>query len=145
MLYGGRWNPVGTGVIYSSSNPSLAVLEILTQYDVVPTDYVLTQIEIPETLGVRVVEAQNLPADWQAETPSQKPGVPGQEMKFSEAQRFGLLWMQENRSGLLSVPSAVMGTDWPTERNYVINPQHIRFSSIKFADPKPFRFDPRLK
>jgi hypothetical protein len=58
MLYGGRWNPVGTGVIYSSSNPSLAVLEILTQYDVVPTDYVLTQIEIPETLGVRVVEAQ---------------------------------------------------------------------------------------
>jgi RES domain-containing protein len=141
-LYGGRWNPVGTGVIYSSSNPSLAALEILTQYDLLPTDFVLTQIEVPETVNVRVVEDMNLPVDWQAEPPSQRAGGPGE---VSTAQLFGLLWTKQQSSGVLSVPSAVMGTDWPTERNYVINPQHIRFSSIKFADPKPFRFDPRLK
>jgi RES domain-containing protein len=145
MLYGGRWNPPGTGVIYSSSNPSLAALEILTQYDVLPTDYVLTQIKIPETVGVRVVEDQHLPADWQAEPPSPVAGGAGREMRSSKAQLFGLLWTQQRDSGVLSVPSAVMGIDWPTERNYVINPQHIRFSSVKFGDPKPFQFDSRLK
>jgi RES domain-containing protein len=141
MIFGGRWNPVGVGVIYASSNPSLAALEILTQYDVLPNDYVLTQIDIPDTVGVRVVKNQDLPADWQAEPPVRKPDG----LQQINAQLFGLLWTQQLASGVLSVPSAVMGTDWPTERNYVINPQHPAFSSIKFGDPKPFRFDPRLK
>jgi len=150
MLYGGRWNPSGIGVIYSSSNPSLAALEILAQYDVLPTDYVLTQIEIPDTVAVRVVDDQDLPVDWQEEPPSQKasihgPSVHGQERKISNAQFFGLLWTQQQGSGVLSVPSAVMGADWPTERNYVFNPQHPHFSSVKFVNSKPFRFDPRLK
>jgi len=143
-LYGGRWNPVGTGLIYSSSNPSLATLEILTQYDVLPTDYGLTQIEIPETVGVKVVENQDLPVDWQAEPPSQIAGTP-RPVELSKAQIFGLLWTQQQSTAVLSVPSALMGTAWPTERNYVINPQHVQFSAIKFLDPKPFRFDPRLK
>jgi len=51
--------------------------------------------------------------------------------EVSASQLFGLLWAQQQSSGVLGVPSAMMGTDWPTERNYVINPQHRRFSSIK--------------
>jgi hypothetical protein len=53
--------------------------------------------------------------------------------------------MQQQSTAVLSVPSALMGTDWPTERNYLINPQLVQFSSIKFGDLKPFPFDPRLK
>ncbi len=141
MLYGGRWNPVGTGVIYSSSNPSLAALEILTQYEVLPTDFVLTEIEIPESIGLRIVGDQQLPSDWQSPPPVRM----AEQIPISEAQSLGLLWTQQQNSGVLSVPSAVMGTDWPTERNYVINPQHPGYASIKFGAPKPFRFDPRLK
>jgi RES domain-containing protein len=34
--YGGRWNRVGTPVIYTSQSPSLAALEIMAHYDVLP-------------------------------------------------------------------------------------------------------------
>jgi RES domain-containing protein len=47
-LYGGRWNPPGVEAIYASATISLAVLEILVHYSVLPKDFVATPIEIPE-------------------------------------------------------------------------------------------------
>jgi RES domain-containing protein len=47
-LYGGRWNPPGVAVIYASSGPSLAALEVLTHYSRLPQDFILTEIDIPD-------------------------------------------------------------------------------------------------
>ncbi|HEX4230462.1 MAG TPA: RES domain-containing protein [Bryobacteraceae bacterium] len=49
-LKGGRWNPAGTAVIYSSATASLAALEVLASYSALPRDFTLTEIRIPETL-----------------------------------------------------------------------------------------------
>jgi len=136
-IYGGRWNPPGVPVIYAASNPSLAALEVLTHYELLPDDFALTEIEIPGEIGIEIVEDKQLPADWENEAPIAGPA--------SGCQRFGSRWVIEKRSTVLSVPSAVMGLECRTERNLVINPAAVDFQSIRFSPPRPFRFDSRLK
>ena len=40
----------------------------------------------------------------------------------------------------LEVPNAII----PSESNYLLNPMHADFRSIRIDDPKPFEFDLRL-
>lgn len=107
----------------------MAVLEILVNFSVLPRNYVLTRIEIPDGIAIEYVSDVQLPANWDAPTPS------------LETQEFGALWVEESRSPILSVPSSILRT----ERNYVINPAHRDFDLIRFYPPQRFRFDPRLK
>jgi RES domain-containing protein len=57
-LHGGRWNLPGTEVIYTSESRSLAALEILVQFAVLPRDFVISEIRIPDR--VKIVEAEEL-------------------------------------------------------------------------------------
>lgn len=128
-LFGGRWNPVGTPVIYASANPSLAVLEVLVHFSRLPRGFVLTEIEVPTEVEIEAVDAAQLPADWDSLAPT------------SATQRFGSSWVNEARSAVLAVPSSIV----PMDRNLIINPGHADFRKIRFLQPIPFRFDPRLK
>jgi RES domain-containing protein len=127
--FGGRWNPVGTPVIYASQTASLAALEVLVHYSVLPRDFVLTEIQVPENLAIVRWEARTLPGGWDGEVVN------------SETQNLGAQWVHEGRAALLSVPSSII----PRERNFVINPAHPAFRRIKFLPSAPFAFDPRLK
>src|SRR4051812_35692834 len=52
-LSGGRWNSPGKEVLYSSATLSLACLEILVHIgksELVPMDYVFSQIAVPDSL-----------------------------------------------------------------------------------------------
>ncbi len=49
-------------------------------------------------------------------------------------------WLANRRSAVLSVPSVII----PSERNFLINPEHPRFDQIKLCTVTPFFFDPRL-
>lgn len=128
-ITGGRWNPKGTEVVYAAASRSLAVLEILVHYSVLPEDFVITPIVIPD--GVAVIEVLNtmLVAGWDQPIPS------------STTQEYGRAWIASNGSAVLSVPSAVV----TLERNFVLNVQHPDFRDIQFGRSEPFRFDPRLK
>ncbi len=105
---------MGTEVIYTSESPSLAVLEILVHYDVLPQDFALTPIQIPDSLGVLIVEGEDLPADWDRETL-----VPATQM-------IGERWVRERDYSVLSVPSCVIRE----ARNLVLNPAHPDFQRI---------------
>ena len=78
---------------------------------------------------MEIVDETRLPSDWSTVDPR------AQEL----TRRIGDEWVAQQRSGVLSVPSVILG-----ERNYVLNPVHPDFHRIAFAEPVPFQFDTRL-
>lgn len=108
---------------------SLAALEILVNSSILPVNYSLTDIAIPDDVLVEHIPETQLPPHWD----SAVPGV--------ETQHFGDGWVKEQRSAVLSVPSSVI----PRERLFILNPAHPEFDRIPFSVPQRFRFDPRLR
>jgi RES domain-containing protein len=128
-LTGGRWNHKGIPVIYCSATTSLCALEVLAHASGLPADMVYIEVELPDSLSIQTIEVAALPPDWNA------PVHP------SSTKDIGAKWVRENKTAILSPPSAVI----PHERNYLLNPKHPDFSRIRFRKPVPFKFDPRLK
>jgi len=125
---GARWNPRGVEVVYCSSSPSLAVLEILVNYDGLPPDFVLTRIVIPDRVSIIDVPASILVKGWDS------------PIETSATQEYGQAWIASGATAVLKVPSAIV----PRDSNYVINVNHPDFRLILFGPSEPFRFDPRL-
>ena len=121
-LHGGRWNPLGVEAIYTAQSRSLAALEILVHYAVLPRDFVLTPIRIPED---RVVVAR-------LQKDAQFP-------ELQQTRDLTLNWFPS--TAVLGVYSVII----PDERIYILNPAHPEFEYIEFLDSEPFKFDPRLK
>jgi RES domain-containing protein len=129
-LNGGRWNPPGVEVIYASATRPLAVLEILVRYSLLPRDFVVTPIVIPDDLKTVTVEQSQLRPGWN------KPSA-----SLRATQQMGKRWLERGATAVLRVPSAVIPEDW----NYVLNVKHPSFTRIRFEPSEPFHFDPRLK
>jgi RES domain-containing protein len=128
-LEGGRWNSTGVRVVYTSSSPSLALLEILVNIEsTVPLPaYSLVPVEFDTSLIERLSH-DSLPANWLDYPPP------------IHTQRIGDLWVAEARSCVLAVPSTVVTQDV----NYILNPNHRAFSSIVIGRPTQFKIDARL-
>jgi RES domain-containing protein len=127
--YGGRWNSQGYWVAYTSATASLAILELLAnadQFELIG-EFALASCSFDESL-VSHVEIDDLPPNWR----EPRPPV--------ELRDFGDEWICSERSAVLSVPSVIIGQ----ERNYLLNPAHDDFRTIKLSSPEPFRLDLRL-
>lgn len=98
-------------------------------FSVLPRDFVLTEIDIPDETSILRLKISDLPAGWDSEAVTES------------TQEIGERWTREGRYAVLSVPSTIV----PAERNFVINPAHPDFPAIRFSLPSPFRFDSRLK
>jgi hypothetical protein len=70
-IRGGRWNAPGMEVIYLAASRPLAVLEILVHYSVLPKDFVMTPVRIPDHLEAAMEEISlaQLPPNWNAPKP----------------------------------------------------------------------------
>lgn len=126
---GGRWNPKGVAVLYTSTNASLSVLEVLAHLPAAyfPDDMVMATIELPESL-VTAIDEKKLPQNWDKTPPP------------AAIQNFALNWISEEQSLGLMVPSIIV----PSERNLLINPLHPDFNKVKLVKVAPFAFDTRL-
>lgn len=128
-LFGGRWNPRGHSMVYTSEHLSLAVLEVLVHLE--PAQLrpprVTIEIDVPER-DVETLDPSALPKQWR--------GARAQRA----LQELGLAWLQEGRSLALKVPSAVL----PAECNLLLNPAHPRHARLAPKAGEPFSFDPRL-
>jgi len=125
-LYGGRWNSVGTSVVYTSGSKALAALESLVHLN---PPVIFRYVAIPIAFADALVEkAAGLPADWTEEPPP------------PATKDIGDLWVKEARSAVLELPSVII----PGEPNFLLNPTHPDFKKIVIGKSEPFSFDPRL-
>jgi RES domain-containing protein len=129
-LYGGRWSFPGTAIVYTSATLALAVLEILvhTDSDILPVNQTVRSADIPGELVIEKIEEDQLSPNWR--------DYPAPEA----LQALGTAWSNRGQTVVLSVPSVVI----PEERNYLLNPFHADFRKIRWSEPRPFQWDPRL-
>jgi RES domain-containing protein len=129
-LAGGRWNPKGTAIVYTSATLSLAAQELFVHLDPadLPPDLVAVSAIIPDSVRVEVFDPDRLPRNWRE--------YPAPESLAA----IGASWAASAKSAALAVPSVVI----PQERNYLLNPSHSDFSRITILDPSPFTFDSRM-
>ena len=128
-LYGGRWNPKGLSLLYTTGSPALSLLEVLVHINPqrIP-DYYLVTIDVPDS--VRSYWIDELPTGWRV-TGSAQP-LP--------SQTFLLEWLREPDKLVVQVPSSIV----PIMANYLINPRHPLFSACQVIDSTPFDIDRRL-
>ena len=127
--YGGRWNSVGTAVVYVSENQSSGALEVIAHNAPLSAgmEYKAFHLEWPDG-WTEVLPQERLPANWRISPPA------------VETMEIGDRWVREKRSAVLAVPSAIS----PHDRNFLLNPEHRDFKRIRIAPPIDYEFDPRL-
>ena len=127
---GGRWNTKGSAVLYTGESRALCTAEIAVHLPlgIVPTEYELVTIEIPDTVSIQAVSVDELPDDWNALPPTRA------------TQAIGDQWVKEGNSLVLQVPSVVIQGDF----NYLVNPAHPDFGRVQRLSIEPFGFDERL-
>ena len=126
-MYGGRWNPKGIPMVYTSATLSLAALELAVNLPPgrIPNHYYAVEIRLPKRSNTEEIE---LPEQWNG-----YPYVPA-------TQQIGRNFIKSDGL-ILKVPSAVITTEY----NYLINPNHPDMASVTIKDQRPFLFDSRLK
>jgi RES domain-containing protein len=123
----GRWNTVGSPMIYTSEHYSTALLEKLVHGSgALPPNQHFVTVTIPRGLTYEVFLPASLPA-WDR-TPA------------SVSRTFGEAWCLDRRSVALIVPSVVARFD----RNVLINPAHPEFRHIAATLHEPVFWDSRL-
>lgn len=127
-LYGGRWNPRGVPMLYTSESISLALLENLVHVNPIHfPELDLITFEVPDD-EISNLNTANLPSNWK-----QYPAP-------TSLAEIGREWAISNESVALCVPSAIV----PDSNNYLFNCQHPNYSDVKKICKEDFVFDRRL-
>lgn len=128
--YPARWNSKGKYVIYTASTRALACLENLVHRsgEGLNSNFKMTVISVPEGSSSKSVATEKLPANWY--TPE----------NYNLCRVIGDKWIEERRSLLLKVPSAIIRDEY----NVLINPDHPEFEKVAVDGIIDFEFDRRL-
>jgi RES domain-containing protein len=118
---GGRWNPIGTPMLYTAQHLSLACIEVLVHLDKsqLPRGYVWSRTDLPAAPPLLAFVSLS---------------------DIVSCQAAGHAWVSAVSQLAIQVPSVII----PEEFNVLLNPRHAAYSSLVWTDPRPFRFDPRL-
>ena len=133
-LNGGRWNPPGTPLLYTSTTPELALLETLVHLDGTPIrdlpPFVRITIELPD--AIEELPASMLPVGWN-------------RLKFPDTlPQFLLSKLVSDYPALaFCLPSVVLPNS--PSRNVLINPLHPLMSQVNVTEVIPHEFDERLR
>jgi RES domain-containing protein len=127
---GGRWNSKGVAMLYTCQSRALCTTEIAvhTPLGIVPSNYWLTTIEIPDATQILEIDIASLPKDWKSFPHPHSTQVIGDN------------FVSANEYLIMKVPSAVVQGDF----NYLVNPAHSLSQSLKIKSTELFEFDERL-
>lgn len=134
-LYGGRWNPEGIPLVYTSASPELALLETLVHLDGTPLHdlppYVQVTLRLPDN-AIETIADTELPHYW-----DQQPSP-------DYVARFLLPRLRADHPFLgFAVPSSVLPGS-PT-RNVLLNPVHPMIGQVEIVAITRLGFDSRLR
>lgn len=129
-IKGARWNSVGTEIIYTAANRSLAMAEVAVHFSIstIPDDYVMITIFIPDDISIKKITVSELPQNWNTFPHPLSTQIVGDK------------FIIENKYCVLQIPSSVTQGDY----NFLVNPNHVDFKKIKITDIVRFTFDQRL-
>ena len=132
-LHGGRWNPKGIGILYTSRTPELSLLETLVHLPPVTLTEIpvlwLSTLRLPDTPEtVFWLDPAKLPAHWKAGT-------------LAETQSILSDWLLAPFCLGLGVPSVIMELSY----NILLHPQHPDFEKIEVIQQRQLSLDPRLR
>lgn len=133
ILNEGRWNSQGTAVTYTSTHPSLSLLEKLVHVQDkmnFPDNLKFVEYNIPDNLDVLTVEVDGLPENW--------------ENNEAKTRQMGDGWLNAEDYAVIFVPSAIVCLENANDRNALINHRHPQINEIKITAITDFEFDPRL-
>ena len=126
-----RWHTRGHRVVYLSSTPASALLEILVHLEIeeghLPRFYKLLEIQVPEDVRMEKLE------DW-AKLPK------GWPKKQAVTRALGDQWLNRNSAALLQIPSAIV----PRTSNFLLNPLHPDAAKIQIVSVSRQGLDRRL-
>lgn len=130
--HGGRWNPKGVGILYTSRTPELALLETLVHLPPLTLGELpqlwLSTLRLPdETDSIFWLDAAKLPVYW-------KEGTLG------ETQTLLAEWLQAPFCLALAVPSVILEMSY----NILLHPQHASFAEVEVIRQSPIPLDSRL-
>ena len=128
--YGARWNSTGVELVYTAANRSLAMAEVAVHLSIgmMPADYFMATIDVPDDISFEKIEAHNLPTGW-----SMFPYI-------NATQKIGDQFVATSKHCVLQVPSVVTSGD----NNYILNPNHPDFRRITIVNLSEFEFDKRF-
>lgn len=128
--YGGRWNGIGTYMLYTSENTSLAYLETLVHVKeaFLPADLFITTIIVKDDKLIYTVPDEEYPINWK-------------NLDNLENKQNGNKWMAEMKYLGYKIKSAVN----PIEHNYLLNPLFLKFTDlVEVSAVSPLAIDSRL-
>jgi RES domain-containing protein len=130
LLASARWHTRGRPITYLAASPAGALVEALVHLELVidelPDTYKLLKAECPDDIGTLAADAALLADDWRSNE--------------LVTRSIGDEWLAQQRSALLSVPSAIL----PETSNLLLHPGHPDAAKVRVVWHRAFRYDPRL-
>lgn len=129
-IFGNRWNSKGVEMLYTAESRALAMAEVLVHMSLanLPDDYMMIEIEIPNSIQFEILELNRLIENWNSNPLN------------VQTQSLGDAFIHSKEKCILKVPSAVVQGDF----NYLINPNHSEIDKIKIKSVTKFPFDKRV-
>ena len=127
---GGRWNRLGTPMVYAASSISLACLETVVHLGThdLPLNRYLVRVEVPDDVWSSTAQFDARNVGWDA--------IPAGKVSLDA----GETWAARRSSALFVVPSVII----PEETNILINPRHKDASRIIARKIRRWTYDARL-
>ena len=131
--YGGRWNPKGVGILYTSQTPELSLLETLVHLPPVTLLEVpqlwLNTLRLPEGADtVFWLSPQRLPSSWHSGSLAATQGILAD-------------WLETPFSLAVAVPSVIIDISY----NLLLHPRHPAYGEIEVVDQRHIPLDSRLR
>ena len=130
--YGGRWNPQGLGVLYTSRSPELSLLETIVHLPAISLAEIprlwLSTLRLPEKPeSILWIKASELPDYWKTGTLAETRSI------LSE-------WLLDPFCLGVAVPSVIIEQSY----NILLHPAHPDFEEIELISQIQIPFDRRL-